>query len=343
MTASTSAGSSAAQQLLRESIVIDTLGGAVVHPTPHVAPGTTYEENMVNAGWNVLHACLVSEPSYSPSFHRLLMAVYENLLNFEMSPKARHIETVDDIHDAKKKGQLGVIFGVQNSTWIEQERERIRLLYKLGLRTLQLTYMERNWVGDGCLEPENRGLTSFGMQVVRECNRLGIVIDCSHVGVQTTLDAVKCSRQPIVISHTAVRAITDNPRCVTDEQMKAVADKGGTIGITTFSPFIRSDRQPTLDDYLDHFDHAIDLMGEDHVTFATDWFDGKTKVNWATPWYYPEVTQGKQYEGLGLIGFGVRSELVNVVERMLQRGYSPQRIRKLLGENFIRVLKEVWK
>ncbi|WP_439587344.1 dipeptidase [Hydrogenophaga sp.] len=342
MTASVNTGSSAAQKLLQSSIVIDTLGGAVVHPTPHVAQGT-YEENMVAAGWSVLHACLVSEPSYSPSFHNLLTAVYENLLNFEMSPKVRHIETVDDIYEAKKNGQLGVIFGVQNSTWIEQERERIRLLYKLGLRTLQLTYMERNWIGDGCLEPENRGLTNFGMQVVRECNRLGIVIDCSHVGIQTTLDAVKCSKQPIVISHTAVRAITDNPRCVTDEQMKAVADKGGTIGITTFSPFIRSDRQPTLDDYLDHFDYAINLIGEDHVTFATDWFDGKTKVNWATPWYYPEVTQGKQYEGLGLVGFAVRAELINVVERMLQRGYGPERIRKLLGDNFIRVLKEVWK
>lgn len=332
----------AAQQLLRDCVVIDTLGGAVVHPTPHVSDGT-YEENMVSVGWNVLHACLVSEPSYSPSFHRLLMAVYENLLNFEMSPKVRHVERVDDIFEAKRNGQLGVIFGVQNSSWIEQERERIRILYKLGLRTLQLTYMERNWVGDGCLEPENRGLTNFGMQVVRECNRLGILIDCSHVGIRSTLDAVKHSKHPIVISHTAVRAITENPRCVTDEQMKAVAEKGGTIGITTFSPFIRSDRQPTLHDYLDHFDHAIALVGEDHVTFATDWFDGKTKVNWATPWYYPEVTQGKQYDGLGLVGFRTRAELVNVVEGMLKRGYSHERVKKLLGANFIRVLKEVWK
>jgi membrane dipeptidase len=331
-----------ARQILKDAIVIDTLGGAVVHPTPHVAEGT-YEELMVSDGWSVLHACLVSEPSYSPTFPRLLNAVYENLLNFEMSPKVRHVEKVDDIFEAKKNGQLGVIFGVQNASWIESERERIRILYKLGLRSLQLTYMERNLLGDGCLEPENRGLTNFGMQVVRECNRLGILVDCSHVGHQTTLDAAKLSQKPIVISHTAVRAITENPRCVTDEQMKAIAGKGGTIGITTFSPFIRTDRQPTLDDYLAHFDYAIALIGEDHVTFATDWFDGKTKANWATPWYYPEVTQGKKYGGLGLIGFAQRSELVNVVEGMLKRGYSAARIGKLLGGNFIRVLKEVWK
>lgn len=331
-----------ARKILEESIVIDTLGGAVVQPTPHVSSGS-YGDAMVRQGWNVLHACLVSEPSYSPSFHRLLMAVYENLLNFELSHDVRHVERVDDILEARRKGQLGVIFGVQNSSWIEQERERIRILYKLGLRSLQLTYMERNWVGDGCLEPENRGLTSFGMQVVRECNRLGILVDCSHVGIRTTLDAASCSRDPIVISHTAVRAITENPRCVTDEQMKAVADKGGTIGITTYSPFLRTDRQPTLDDYLDHFDYAINLIGEDHVTFATDWFDGKTKVNWATPWYYPEVTQGTAYENLGLVGFQSRSELVNVAQHMLRRGYSSARIGKLLGGNFMRVLGLVWK
>ncbi|CAG0984354.1 membrane dipeptidase [Burkholderiales bacterium] len=331
----------AAREILATATVVDTLGGAVVHPTPHVAEGT-YEEMMVGHGWNVLHACLVSEPSYSPTFEQLLTAVYENLLNFAMSPKVRHVERVGDIAEAKRSGQLGVILGVQNSSWIGTERERLRLLHKLGLRSLQLTYMERNHVGDGCLEPENRGLTNFGMQVVRECNRLGVLIDCSHVGVRTTLDAVRLSAKPVVVSHTAVRAITENPRCVTDEQMKAVADKGGTIGITTFSPFIRTDRQPTLDDYLDHYDYAIDLIGEDHVTFATDWFDGKTRVNWATPWYYPEVTQGKQYGGLGLIGFAQRSELVRVVEGMLKRGYGAERIGKLLGGNFIRVLKEVW-
>jgi membrane dipeptidase len=255
----------------------------------------------------------------------------------------RHVEQLQDFYEAKKNGQLGVIFGIQSPSCIGQERERIRILYKLGLRTLQLTYMERNWLGDGCLEPENKGLTHFGMQVVRECNRLGILIDCSHVGQQTTRDAIRHSEKPIVISHTAIRAITENPRCVTDEQMKAVADKGGAIGITTFSPFIRTDRQPSLDDYLDHFDYAINLIGDDHVTFATDWFDGKTKANWATPWYYPEVTQGKKFGGLGLVGFSKRSELVNVVDGFLRRKYSAERIKKILGANFMRVLKEVWK
>src|SRR5438094_1782669 len=126
-TATKPAASDKARRILDEAIVIDTLGGAAVHPTPYVAEGT-YEENMVSQGWNVLHACLVSEPSYSPTFEQLQAAVYENLLNFEMSPMVRHVEKLDDIFEAKKRGQLGVIFGVQNTSWIGAERERIRLL-----------------------------------------------------------------------------------------------------------------------------------------------------------------------------------------------------------------------
>jgi membrane dipeptidase len=331
-----------ADRILKDAIVVDTLGGAVVHPTPQVATGT-YEERLVGQGWNALHVTLVSEPSYTPTWEQVQQAIYENLLNFEMNPKVRHVERVEDLFDAKRNGQLGVILGIQSPSCVGHQRERLRLLHKLGLRSMQLTYMERNLLGDGCLEPENRGLTHFGMQVIRECNRLGILVDCAHVGIRTMLDAVEHSARPLVVSHTAIRAITDNPRCVSDEQMKAVAAKGGVVGITAYAPFIRNDRPPALADYLDHVDYAIDLIGAAHVSLATDWFDGKTKTNWATPWYYPEVTRGSKYGALGLDGFSQRSELPNVVAGLLARGHGPSEIGDILGGNFIRVLKEVWK
>src|SRR3546814_708444 len=179
-----------------------------------------------------MNATLVSEPSYTPTFEEVLASIYENLLYLEISPKLRLVGTAADIETAKANGELGLIFGLQSASCIEQDRKRVRLLHKLGLRILQLTYMERNYIGDGCLEPENRGLTHFGIQVVRDCNRVGMLIDCSHVGIRTTLDAAAHSAQPIVISHTAVRAIADNPRCVTDEKMKAVSSPGGVVGIT---------------------------------------------------------------------------------------------------------------
>jgi membrane dipeptidase len=331
-----------AQRIIRESLVIDTLGGAVVHPTPHVEEGT-YEEQVMASGWNAMNACLVSEPSYNATWEEVLAAIYENFLYFEMSPKVRHVERVSDIGQARREGQLGVFFGLQSGSCLEQDRKRLRLLHKLGLRVLQLTYMERNFIGDGCLEPENRGLTHYGIQVVRDCNRVGVLVDCSHVGIQTTLDAARHSAQPIVVSHTAVRAIADNPRCVTDEQMLAVAAKGGTIGITPYAPFIRSDRAPTLEDYVDHFDYAIDLVGEDHVTIATDMFDGKTKVNWATPWYYPEIARGAAFATRRVPGFSRKSHLVDVVAAFLKRGYGEERIAKILGGNFLRVVTQVWK
>jgi len=331
-----------AKTILRDAIVIDGLGGAVVHPTPYVAEGT-YEQSLAGYGYTAINVTLVSEPTYTPTLEEVLKAIHENLVNFEINSTARHVEKASDITEAKKTGQLGVIFGLQSASCLEQDRNRVRILHKLGLRVLQLTYMERNFLGDGCLEPENRGLTHFGIQVVRECNRLGVLVDCAHVGIQTTLDAARYSAQPIVISHTAVRTLADNPRCVTDEQMKAVAERGGVIGITPYAPLIRTDQQPTLEDYLNHFDYAIKLIGPDHVGFATDMNDGRTKVNWITPWYYPEMTLGANYVTRRTQGFSQKSELGNVVAGFLQRGYSTDLIRKLLGGNFIRVMREVWR
>ncbi|MGD9944948.1 MAG: dipeptidase [Burkholderiaceae bacterium] len=332
-----------ARRILQDTLVIDTLGGAVVHPTPYVEEGTTYEEQVLGYGWSAMNACLVSEPTYNATFDEVLKAMYENFLYFEMSPRVKHVETVDDLLAAKANGQLGVFFGLQSGSCLEQDRKRLRILHKLGLRVLQLTYMERNAIGDGCLEPANLGLSHYGIQVVRDCNRVGVLVDCSHVGIQTTLDAAHHSSKPIVVSHSACRTLADNPRCVTDEQMKAVADKGGTIGITPYGPFIRTDRKPQLEDYLAHFDYAIKLIGADHVTVATDMFDGKTKVNWATPWYYPEITRGAQYGTRRVEGFSRKSDLASFTAGLLRHGHSEETVRKVLGGNFMRVLREVWK
>lgn len=331
-----------AAAILKDAIVIDGLGGAICHPTPYMAEGT-YEESLVSYGWTAMNATLVSEPTYSATWDEVLKAIHENYLYFDMSPKVRFVEKAADIPEAKKNGQLGVIFGLQSPSCIEQDRTRLNILHKLGLRVLQLTYMERNFLGDGCLEPENRGLTHFGIQVVRECNRIGILVDCSHVGIQTTLDAARHSSKPIVISHAAVRAIADNPRGLTDDQMKAVAATGGTVGFIPLGPFIRSDRPATLDDYVDHFEYALNLVGPDHINLATDMFDGKTKANWATPWYYPEITRGVLYGNRRVAGFTKKAELINLVAAFVKRGYDDALIKKILGGNFLRVLQAVWR
>lgn len=331
-----------AADILKEAIVIDGMGGSIVHPTPYVAEGT-YEEKLVGIGWTAMNSTLVSEPSYTPTYEEVLKAVNENLLYFEMSPKARFVEEAADIEKAKANGQFAVILGLQSPSFIDQDRSRVRIMHKLGLRILQMTYMERNYLGDGCLEFENRGLTHFGVQIVRDCNRLGVVLDCAHVGIQTTIDTARYSSQPILISHTAVRALVDNPRSVTDEQIKAVADKGGVIGMTPLATLIRTDRQPTVDDYVNHFDYVINLVGPDHIALGTDMFDGKTKANWVTPLYYPEVAGKSSYSNRRVLGFSNKSDLPNLVEGFLRKGYGRELILKILGGNFLRVFKEVWR
>lgn len=330
-----------AEQLLKDNIVIDGLGGAVVHPTPYIKEGT-YEELMVKQGWTAFNACLVSEPSYTPSWDETLKAIYENLVYLSSSTKLRLCEQLDDIYEAKREEQLGIFFGLQGANCLEQDRTRVLILHKLGLRVLQLTYMERNFLGDGCLEPENRGLTNFGIQVVRECNRIGIVIDCSHVGVRTSIDAAHYSSDPIVVSHTAARALVDNPRCLTDDQIKAIVATDGLVGITPYAPFIRSDRRANVADYIDHFDYIINLVGVNHVALATDMFDGKTKTNWVTSHYYPEATGGANYESRRVEGFERKAQIVDVVAAFIDRGYDSETIRKILGGNWLRVLKAVW-
>jgi membrane dipeptidase len=334
--------STQARDILKEAIVIDGMGGSVVHPTPHVPEGT-YEERLVGYGWTAMNSTLVSEPSYTPTYEETLKAVNENLLYFDMSPKARFVERAADIVEAKRNGQLGVILGVQSPSFIDQDRSRVRILHKLGLRILQMTYMERNYLGDGCLEFENRGLTHFGVQIVRDCNRLGIVVDCAHVGIQTTIDTARHSAKPILISHTAVRAMVDNPRSASDEQVREVATRGGVIGITPLATLIRSDRQPTVDDYVNHFDYVVNLVGEDHVGLGTDMFDGKTKANWVTPLYYPEVAGKSTYSNRRVQGFSAKSDLPNLVDAFLRKGYGRERILKILGGNFLRVFQEVWR
>jgi len=331
-----------AKEILGDAIVIDGMGGSVVHPTPNVADGT-YEEKLVSYGWTAMNSTLVSEPSYTPPYEDVLKAVNENYLYFEMSPKARFVEHASDIVEAKKNGQLAVILGLQSPSFIDQDRSRVRIMHKLGLRILQMTYMERNYLGDGCLEFENRGLTHFGVQIVRDCNRLGIVLDCSHVGINTTIDTARYSAQPILISHTAVRALVDNPRSVTDEQIKAVAEKGGVIGMTPLATLIRTDQQPTVDDYVNHFDYVINLVGPDHIALGTDMFDGKTKANWVTPLYYPEVSGKSSYSNRRVIGFSNKSDLRNLVEAFLRKGYNRELILKILGGNFLRVFQQVWR
>lgn len=339
--------SNQAQAILDNSIVIDGLGGSLIYPSPRALNGTEYVQALGEAGVTALNVTMVSEPGYNSELGETLHAFFFNYRLIETNPnRLILIESAADIERAHAEGKTGVILSLQSAWVLGIDRTLVTILHKLGMRILQLTYMERNTLGSGCFEPVDLGLTSFGKQVVREMNRVGMVVDLSHGGYKTTMDAIATSQDPCVFTHANVRKLTDHPRNLQDDQIKACAERGGVIGLTPYaaynepSPGVR----PTLENYLDHLEYAIDVAGIDHIGLGTDFFEGKTAATWLTNSIYPEFKSDyATVNSRRAVGFENIMELPNVVNGLLKRGFSEEDIRKVLGGNFLRVFRQVWR
>ena len=263
------------------------------------------------------------------------------------------VRTAADIARAKETKRVGLIAGFQDTTMLETDISRLSLFHDLGVRIIQLTYNVRNVVGDGCLEPANAGLSSFGRQVVARMNELGILVDTSHCGRRTTLDAIAVSTKPVSATHSGCAALNDVPRNKTDEQLKALATKGGVIGIYTM-PFLRASGQPGIDDFVRHVEHAINVCGEDHVGVGTD--NSITPLD-LTPQFRAEhagFVRERRRQGIGAPGedenvFNYVPELntprrmEKIADALAARGHSTGRIEKVLGLNWLRLFRETWR
>ncbi|MFV0296465.1 MAG: dipeptidase [Hyphomicrobiaceae bacterium] len=265
------------------------------------------------------------------------------------------IETADDFDRARAAGKVGVIMGWQNCRPIADEPDRLYFFRRLGLRIMQLTYNFRNALGDGCLEPEEAGLTLFGRQCVKIMNEIGIAIDLSHVGQKTMWGAIETSTQPVLITHANARALCALERNKTDDIIKAVAEKGGVIGASIYGPMVwdqNPDRKPSIDDYLRHVDYLVNLAGSAHVSFGTDLAAGANYTRMAF-----ERGHWRRWEGINrfnrtfgeeipqryLTDCNKHSDLPKVTEALLKRGWSEDDIRGYLGGNLRRVLDGIWR
>ena len=190
------------------------------------------------------------------------------------------VRSVDDIARAKREGRVGVILGFQNASPIENDLGRLALFHQLGVRIIQVTYHERNLLGNGCLERADDGLSNFGLDAVREMNRVGILIDLSHVGERTTLETIEQSEKPVSCTHANTRSYYDVPRNKTDEALKLLAENGGVVGATAITTFLRTGTESTLEDYVDAIDYVVDLIGIDHVGIGTDFTQDQPKSFW---------------------------------------------------------------
>ncbi|SVB59591.1 uncharacterized protein METZ01_LOCUS212445, partial [marine metagenome] len=184
------------------------------------------------------------------------------------------VKTSDDIYTAKKTNRTGIILGWQNTSGIEDHIDYLGIFKDLGVGIMQLTYNTQNLVGSGCYESHDSGLSDFGRDVVDEMNRLGILIDLSHVGAKTSDDAIRYSKKPVAYSHCLPSGLKDHPRNKTDEQLKFIADCGGFIGVTMFPPFLKNGANSKINDYVEAIDYVVNLVGEDCIGFGTDFTQG---------------------------------------------------------------------
>lgn len=319
-------------QLFDNAIVIDGLGGDLV-------PSDISQRK---AG---LTAANLTVASPHADFMATAKSIYEYLTVIDALPnELLLVETLADIQSAKESNRFGVIFGLQDSSALGTDLTRLTLLHKLGVRVMTLTYNERNPLGDGCMEIHDLGITNFGMQVVRDMNRLGIVLDLSHSSERTTLDAIKLVSKPPVFSHSNPKARTPSPRNITDEQIKAVADVDGLVGISVYSPitYATPGVRPTVDDFLDHMEYVIDLIGIDKVGIGSDIFAGKGAIMWraTTKRRYPEMVGEFDMDTIATSGYSSHPEIRNVAYGLSKRGYSHEDIIKLIGGNWMRIFEQ---
>ena len=263
------------------------------------------------------------------------------------------VRGVSDLKEAKRTRRLGVILGFQDGTMFGNDVTRVDLFYHLGVRIVQFTYNVRNLLGDGCLEPANGGLTSFGRACIARMNELGVLVDLSHVGRQSSLDAIRTSSRPVAATHTGCSAIAEMPRNKPDALLKEIADRGGVVGIYLM-PYLRNEGQPRGDDVLRHIEHALDVCGEDHVGIGSD--NSITPID-LTPEFrkaHAESIQTRRRLGISAPGesedvftyvpeFNAPRRLELIADALAKRGHGSSRIEKIVGGNWMRLLGEVWR
>jgi membrane dipeptidase len=261
-------------------------------------------------------------------------------------PWLRYVTTAAEIRQAKRDGVVALYAHWQPLSPVPRDLKAIDAAYARGLRSLMLTYNQMDNIGVGCTEPVDAGLSMFGRQVVKHCNEIGLIVDVSHCGHLTTMDACRHSSKPINANHTAARSVYAHARGKSNEALLAIAGTGGVIGVVAVPFFLSGEASATMEHMLDHIDYIADLVGWRHVAIGTDW-----------PLQAPDellkVALGAEFKSTGfrdedridvtrrLIGFDDCRDLPNIPRGLVKRGYDDEQIRGILGENALRVFAQI--
>ncbi len=257
--------------------------------------------------------------------------------------------TTKDVRRAKEEGRIAFIVSIEGAAMIENELDRIDVMYGLGVRCLGIAYSEANALGSGLKEPRDGGLTTFGRQAVKRMNRLGMAIDVSHAGDQTSLDTIETSDQPVFITHSGARGLWDSRRLKPDDVIRACAEKGGVIGIEAapHTTLTEKNRKHSIESFMEHFEYCVNLVGIDHVTFGPDALYGDhvglhdaltAQLSLGASRSHLEFEKVTHVEGLE----NPTESFPNIVRWLVAHGYDDADIAKVIGGNTMRVLDEVW-
>lgn len=345
-----------AEEIYARAIAIDGCGGPGGRQPGSGQPLNALEiDDVRNSGVSAISMTIGAVGAMPPlqAFEKIVRDVARWDKEIESHTDALSgISSTLDIVNAHQAKQCGLIYALQDGVSFEDDLGRLKALHHIGVRVIQPTYNRRNLLGDGCMEPADAGLSRTGSEAIVRMQELGFLVDLSHCGRRTTSDAISLASKPVAFTHTGCYALAEHPRHRTDAEMKAVADTGGTIGIYVM-PYLAKGKQPTAADVIEHLEHALKIVGEDHVSLGTD---GSLSPTELTDEYKEEFrNHTRERKELGIAapyetedGYLFASDL-NTPRRfetlagmLLARGHSEIRIEKILGGNLLRVFNEAW-
>lgn len=252
---------------------------------------------------------------------------------------ALQARSVEEIRRAKKQARMAFAFHLEGGMPLDEDIAYVRVFRELGVVSVGPVWNVRNQIADGVEQKSGSGLSNFGAMLISELERSRIVIDVSHLSERGFWDVMALGRRPLIASHSNARALCDNPRNLKDDQIRAIAEKGGVIGVCFYSPFVDT-KKPSLERLLDHIDYVADLVGVNHIGLGADFTDYLAEESAKIP--SPGLVTGKAALNLYPRGIENASKMLNMTRGLVSRGYSDDDVIKILGENFLRVLREVW-
>ena len=355
LTAPALAKKAAAASWYDRAIIIDGLGGLgdPYAPQEQLRMSDRAWNEIVETGVTVVRDTVMPVGNLADDWGEYKKAITNSLNFLNANPdRLLLVRSAADILRAKREKKLSWVLGTQDSSMVGPELDRLAEMKKDGIMTVQLTYNLANLSGDGSIEPRNAGLTNLGRDTIRRIESEKLLLDLAHGGAKTMAEAAAFARRPLVISHTGARALANHPRNSSDDVIKAVADKGGVVGVY-FMPYLAVSQHPSGSDVIAHVEHIANVAGEDHVGIGTDNGPLPTLLDAGTKAKLDENQRMRIKMGIAApgeaIGVYPLVEDYNSIDRyrrfaadLQKRGWSQARLEKLMGGNFLRVYKDAW-